>query len=177
MKHQITIRTAQATDASLINELANKIWWQAYPTIISEQQIHFMLQEMYRPDFLSAKIKEGVPFYIAELDGQACGFISALPKENHSVIYRIEKIYIQKESQGLGIGKKLINYIEEIVKNKGFTTLELNVNRNNPAKYFYQKEGFKIVEEVDIPYHHFILNDYIMQKTIQVKKSRFLILS
>lgn len=164
--NRINIRTAVPTDALLISELANKIWWQAYSTILSEEQIHFMLKEMYGPAFLTAKIKDGVPFYIAEMDGQACGFISALAKDNESEIYRIEKLYVLVEVQGLGIGKKLINDIAEIAKSEGFATLELNVNRNNPARHFYEKEGFKIIEEVDIPYHHFTLNDYIMHKNI-----------
>ena len=47
-----------------------------------------------------------------------------------------------------------------------FSTLELNVNRNNPAKDFYAKNGFKIVEEIDIPLDKFWLNDYVMTKNI-----------
>lgn len=166
MKNEITIRTALATDASLISELADKIWWQAYPSIISEEQIRFMLKEMYNANLLISQINEYATFYIAETDGQACGFISALPKEKQDKIYRIEKIYLLKEIRGLGIGKKLLNHVEEIARNRGFSILELNVNRNNPATKFYQKEGFKIVKEIDIPYHHFTLNDYVMQKRI-----------
>src|SRR5690554_2616780 len=145
MKYQITIRTALATDAILISELANKIWWQAYASILSEEQIRFMLQEMYCPILLTAQISQRVPSYIADAGGQACGFISAIPKEKQDNIYRIEKLYILKETQGLGIGKKLIGHIENIARNRGFSTLELNVNRNNPAKFFYEKAGFKIV--------------------------------
>lgn len=166
MKYEITIRPALVADAQLISDLANKIWWQAYASIISEDQIRFMLQEMYNPELLTHQINKRVPFYLAEADGQAYGFISALPREKQDKIYRIEKLYILKEMQGLGIGKKLISYIEEIARNKGFTTLELNVNRNNPAKHFYEKEGFKIIKKIDIPYHHCTLNDYLMQKSI-----------
>lgn len=164
--NKVNIRTALATDASLISDLANKIWWQAYESILSEEQILFMLKDMYDPAVLSSQISNGVLFDIVEYANKAYGFISTMPKEKHSGIYRIEKIYILKEAQGLGIGKKLINHVEEIAREKGFTTLELNVNRNNPAIGFYEKEGFKIVKEVNIPYHHFILNDYIMQKSI-----------
>jgi ribosomal protein S18 acetylase RimI-like enzyme len=164
--NKVNIRTGLSSDALLIGELANKIWWQAYPSIISEEQIRFMLKEMYNPALLISQINEYAPFYIAETDDQACGFISALPKEKQDKIYRIEKIYLLKEIRGQGIGKKLINHVEEIARNRGFSILELNVNRNNPATKFYQKEGFKIVKEIDIPYHHFTLNDYVMQKRI-----------
>ncbi len=164
--NKVNIRTALATEAMLISDLANEIWWQAYSSILSEEQISFMLKEIYDPALLTRQIKEGDLFHIAESDNKACGFISAMPKEKQSEIYRIEKLYILKEAQGLGIGKKLIGNIEEIARNKGFSALELNVNRNNPASKFYEKVGFKIVKEVDIPYHHFTLNDYIMLKSI-----------
>lgn len=164
--NNVNIRTALATDALLISDLAIKIWWQAYPSILSEEQISFMLKEMYNPALLRHQINEGVPFHIAELNTNASGFISAMPKENQRQIFRIEKLYILKEAQGIGLGKKLILHVQELAKNNGFTTLELNVNRNNPALKFYDKEGFRIVKEVDIPYHQFLLNDYVMQKSI-----------
>lgn len=166
MKYEINIRAALAADAQLISKLANKIWWLAYFPILTEEQIRFMLKEMYDQAVLSSQINNGTLFNIVESDNKACGFISAMPKENPSKIYRIEKLYLLKEVQGLGIGKKLISHIEGIARNRGFSILELNVNRSNPAKHFYEKEGFKIVKEIDIPYHHFTLNDYIMQKSI-----------
>ena len=68
--------------------------------------------------------------------------------------------------QGNGSGKKLITHISELAKSKGGKILELNVNRGNTAHHFYRKIGFDIHQTVDIPYHHFILNDYVMRKNL-----------
>jgi GNAT superfamily N-acetyltransferase len=68
--------------------------------------------------------------------------------------------------QGRGTGKELINYISASAKKLGGNTLELNVNRGNNAQNFYLKSGFSIFQTVDIPYHQFVLNDYVMRKTI-----------
>lgn len=47
------------------------------------------------------------------------------------------------------------------------TVLELNVNRQNKARIFYEKFGFVIVEEKDIPIGNgYFMNDYVMQKVI-----------
>jgi ribosomal protein S18 acetylase RimI-like enzyme len=166
MKNSILFRAAIAADAKLISNLANTIWWHAYTPILSEEQIRFMLKEIYNPETISAQINAGIHFTIAEKNKNAIGFTSFKPKENESSIYRIEKLYLLPETHGMGIGKKLLKHVEEIAKKKAFTTLELNVNRNNPALEFYKKEGFTIIKEVDIPYYHFVLNDYIMQKSI-----------
>ena len=45
--------------------------------------------------------------------------------------------------------------------------MELNVNRYNQAILFYQVQGFKIKEAVDISIGNgFFMNDYIMSKTL-----------
>jgi ribosomal protein S18 acetylase RimI-like enzyme len=41
----------------------------------------------------------------------------------------------------------------------------LNVNRYNPAKDFYEKLGFKIILEEDIPIGQYWMNDYVMRLT------------
>jgi ribosomal protein S18 acetylase RimI-like enzyme len=41
--------------------------------------------------------------------------------------------------------------------------LDLNVNRNNQAKHFYEKIGFNVIREEDIPIGPYWMNDYVMR--------------
>jgi ribosomal protein S18 acetylase RimI-like enzyme len=71
------------------------------------------------------------------------------------------------EEQGKGTGKALMQFAEQHVLSLGKTRLSLNVNRNNiKAKQFYERQGFHIIAEVDIPYRSYLLNDYIMEKVL-----------
>jgi len=81
-------------------------------------------------------------------------------------ILKIHKIYILPSEQGKGTGKNLIKHLTSLAKDLNVEILELNVNRANPALNFYEKQGFKISATVDIPYHQFVLNDYIMRKVV-----------
>lgn len=162
----ITLRPCIPTDAGLISEIAHKSWWHTYRPFLSKEQICFMLTELYEPSLLSQNIDRGIDFLMAEINKQAVGFISFIPKANSSRIYRIEKLYLVEEAQGIGVGKALIKEVMQYAREQRFNILELNVNRYNPAVSFYEKQGFKVVEEVDIPYHQFVLNDYVMQKNI-----------
>lgn len=67
------------------------------------------------------------------------------------------------EQQGKGIGVQLLSYIKKDTADRGGKSLELNVNRNNPAVEFYKKAGFNISVEMDIPYFGYSLNDYVME--------------
>ena len=53
------------------------------------------------------------------------------------------------------------------MKAKGATVLQLNVNRHNTAKSFYEKLGFAVIKEEDIDIGSgYFMNDYIMEKRL-----------
>jgi GNAT superfamily N-acetyltransferase len=71
------------------------------------------------------------------------------------------------EHHGEGLGKFLINEVVNKVREAGGKTLELNVNRANDAKVFYERMGFTIKKTVDIAIGNgFFMNDYVMEMVI-----------
>ena len=56
--------------------------------------------------------------------------------------------------------------VEKKKKKNKLLYVELNVNRKNPAMYFYKKMGFELLEKTDIAYGKFWLNDYVLRKSI-----------
>jgi diamine N-acetyltransferase len=158
------IRVATVTDIPSITKLAEEIWWPTYTEVISNEQIAFMLQEMYSAEALKHQMENGHHFLVLEVDGEDKGFASYSLQENKT--YKLQKLYLHPDQQGKGAGKFLITEVEEKVKSHSGEVLILNVNRGNKAKIFYEKMGYQILEELDIPYHHFVLNDYIMGKNL-----------
>lgn len=158
------IRKATEEDITAITELAEKIWWPTYRNIISEEQISFMLKDMYSEESLKKQLVSGVDFILAEKENLAVAFagFSLIEPE----VYKLHKLYVLPSEQGNGTGKNLIEYIADWAREQGGKILELNVNRGNSASEFYKKVGFEIYRIVDISYHHFILNDYIMRKDL-----------
>ena len=86
-----------------------------------------------------------------------------IPEEQ---VFKLQKLYVLPAEQGKGMGKVLIAEVAKLAKALGGKILELNVNRKNPAFSFYQKLGFEVYLEVDIPYHRFVLNDYLMRQDL-----------
>ena len=159
----IEILKARLEDAKLIQELAYAIWYPTYASILSKKQIDFMLEHIYAIDSLQSSMLGSSCFYLLYEEGNAVGFMGVDPKADR---LRIEKIYLLPRTQGKGFGKLLIDFAGDLAKEMGFDELELNVNRGNNAYLFYLKQGFQVVEEVDIPYYEFILNDYVMRKSL-----------
>ena len=160
------IRIATEIDIPLISELAEKTWWPSYSQIISDEQISFMLQDMYSTESLLEQMKSGIEFLMAERENIGIGFAAYSLVDSDNQVYKLHKLYVLPSEQGLGTGKKLIDQVADSAKLKGGKTLELNVNRGNPAQHFYKKTGFDIYQTADINYHHFVLNDYVMRKEL-----------
>lgn len=160
------IRKATDSDIQAISELAEKIWWPSYRNIISDEQISFMLNDMYSSESLREQMNSGIEFLIVERDKLPLAFAGFSETDTKNQVFKLHKLYVLPTEQGNGTGRKLIAQVSSLAKAKGGKILELNVNRGNPAHHFYRKIGFDIYQTVDISYHHFILNDYIMRKDL-----------
>lgn len=160
------IRQASEHDITAINELAEKIWWPSYRNIISDEQISFMLNDMYSAESLKEQMNSGIEFLLVERENLPVAFAGYSLTDPENQVYKLHKLYVLPTEQGRGTGKNLIAQVSSLAKTKGGEILELNVNRGNPAHHFYKKIGFDIYQTVDINYHHFVLNDYVMRKKL-----------
>jgi GNAT superfamily N-acetyltransferase len=80
---------------------------------------------------------------------------------------RLHKLYLLPESHGKGLGKLLLDKVEYLAQKNQSNTISLNVNRFNKAYFFYQKMGFKILEEEDLEIgNSYLMEDYKMEKKL-----------
>jgi diamine N-acetyltransferase len=164
----LSITKATAADIPLIRQLTFAIWPQTYASIISKEQIDFMLEQMYNPATLQKQIEEGCTFIIVYDDKEPVAFASFNETEPltepRGQLWKLNKIYILQSQQGKGTGKFIINYIVDEIKASGAKALQLQVNRDNKAKNFYEKIGFKIIKIADFDIGNgYFMNDYVME--------------
>lgn len=165
----IIIKNAGKTEIEIIHTLAHHIWNISYKEIIPPQQLVYMLDMMYNAESLQYQIEDQKhTFIIVYQDDKPVGFAAFFPKHKISkTIFRLDKLYVLPDLHKKGLGKKLLDHIISIIKLHGASILELNVNRNNKAVAFYEKLGFKITSEVDVPIGKgYFMNDYVMQKSL-----------
>jgi ribosomal protein S18 acetylase RimI-like enzyme len=161
-----SIQQATIKDIPLIRELTFQVWPQTYAAIISKDQVAYMLDIMYSEAALQKQItNEGCQFIIVYENNNPAGF--AAYSEIEPAIYKLHKIYILPSQQGKGTGKLMIDYIISDIIQKGATALQLQVNRHNKAKGFYEKLGFTVLKEVDFDIGNgYFMNDYVMEKKL-----------
>ncbi len=162
----INIRLANENDFTTIEQLAREIWPDAYGSILTPQQLAYMLDLIYSNAALRDQLlKQHHTFLLVEQDGKPVGFASYATVAPG--ISKLHKIYVHQSTQGQGIGKLLIDYIIAQLQPQAVHTLRLNVNRYNKARFFYEKLGFEITkeEDIDIGSGYFMI-DYVMEKQL-----------
>lgn len=165
----ITIVTATAKDYQTIRDIAHETWPIAYGEILAKAQLDYMLGAFYNDEAIKdSVVNNGHHFILAKEGEQTLGFASYEHNYNQKPQTKIHKIYVLPQTQGKGIGKILIDFIENVAKENHSIALSLNVNRFNKALYFYQKLGFEIVDEIDIELDHgYLMEDFVMEKPIK----------
>lgn len=165
---EVIFRTATCDDIELINKLAWEIFPETYKSILTKEQNDYMMDMMYSYANLKKQMTElGHTYCIAYLGQQPVGYASVRPQEKD--IFHLEKIYVHPNFQNHKIGRKLFLHAIELIKqmHPEKCIMELNVNRNNKARGFYEHMGMKIVRQGDFPIGNgYYMNDYIMQMEI-----------
>ncbi len=162
------IREATVADIPLIAKIARETWPVTYEHILSETQISFMLAQMYSFETLAQNFESGQQFLIAqsnEIVTEPLGF-AAFENNYRRNRSHLHKLYILPHLQAKGVGKQLMFKVLEDSKDFGDLGISLNVNRRNKARFFYETFGFEIVEEVNIPIGDFLMEDYVMLKSL-----------
>lgn len=160
-----SIRKATTADIPLIRELSFQVWPQTYAGILSPDQVTYMLEMMYSESSLQQQITGGARFIIVYEDDNAVGFASY--QEIEPSVFKLHKLYVLPAQQGKGTGRFIIDYITDTIKEQNAAALQLQVNRGNRARYFYEKLGFRIIKEIDLDIGNgYVMDDYIMEKKI-----------
>ena len=164
MTPSLSFRFADLDDVNTIGFLAQQIWPVTYGDILAPHQLEYMLQLFYSPASLRKQMTEDKQRFLMVEEGEdPIGFASWSPTEEPGV-YKLHKLYVQTGSQGQGRGKAILHFIFDDIRARGARTLRLNVNRYNKARQFYEKMGFSVVREEDVPIgSDYYMNDYVME--------------
>jgi GNAT superfamily N-acetyltransferase len=148
------IRRAQLDELPILENLARQIWPDTYAQIISQEQINFMLDWMYSFPILKQQQEEGHEFYIIATEGTDIGFMALEwihdAQQSGSVQLKINKLYVLHAFQGKGIGRQLMEHMEETARNKGCK--ETILHAREIALPFYEKLGYRSIERMLICY-------------------------
>ena len=160
----IIFEKASEKEVALIQYLAERSWRSAYREILSAEQIDYMLAEMYSESELINQLQTlEYQYYIIIFEGNAVGFMG-FELHYEPLTTKLHRIYLLKESTGSGYGKGALDFLKQFASQSDDRRIILTVNKRNPAKFFYENQGFKVYDEAvfDIG-NHYVMDDFLME--------------
>ena len=158
-------------DIPTLIKLARGIWYAHYPSIITVEQIEYMLGQRYTPDVIRAQLASDTVWWDKLLvDGEMVAF-AAYELGDDPFAMKLDKLYVREDLHGLGYGSLLMRHVEEQARKRSCTRLYLQVNKNNRrAIEAYLKNGFTVREAAKFDIGGgFYMDDYVMSKDIKRK--------
>ena len=171
MKEDYSIRFATENDCEELSKLKHDVWNETYRGIYPDEKIDNFDYEANKNTFIKIVNNLKIALYVVEHNGKLVGYM------DYGTPYRpfqdfkqeIGLLYLLKECQGAGLGKKLFNTAYNKIKEKGYKEFFISCNKYNyPAHKFYEKMGGKIIhidednEDKSIPQVKFLyrIDDY-----------------
>ena len=163
------IRKATVEDSKELAIVKRKAWESTYRGIYPDEKLDNYNFEEQGSKFNNLISNENITFYVVEFENKIIGYMSCGQPMRAFKHYEQEigLLYILKEYQGQGIGRRLFSIAYDNIKNNGYKEFFISCNKYNlNAQKYYEAMGGKIVwtdednEDKSIPqikYHYDIL--------------------
>ena len=154
----IIIRNATIDDIERIADIKIEGWQTAYRGIIDDN----FLNNMDRKTEIEKRkknIENGVNIIVAELNNKIVGFCLYRNYNNYPGKFQkeadceISSLYVTSKLKRNGIGRKLMQYVIDLLKKEGKKQMILGcLKENYPSRAFYEKMGGKILSYDEIEF-------------------------
>lgn len=163
------ISLKRITDDNQIRKLAlvaNEVWHEFFPCILSDEQIDYMVEKFQSYDAMKKQMKDGYEYFFIMAGEKICGYMGIHEETDDNKMF-LSKLYLLKENRGKGYAGKTLKKLFDMTKERGLNMVWLTVNKYNEHTIkVYEHMGFaKARTQVADIGNGFVMDDYIMEKT------------
>jgi len=160
---------------SAVAALAREIWYEYYVPLIGRAQVDYMVDKFQSAQAMQAQIDRGYEYFLVQIQDETgkwsdTGYCAI--EEQPGRLMFLSKFYLHHAARGSGTGRRCMEFIEELARRRGLSSLWLTVNKGNPAVQAYQRLGFRIAADLVMDIGGgFVMDDYRMEKALEVPNS------
>ncbi len=149
------------SELSLLQEISKNTFEETFADFNTKEDMTHYFEHNLSLDQLALELQApGSSFYFIYVEEELSGYM----KLNISETFEIERIYILKKFQGIGVGKTLMKFAFDQSKSLSFNSLWLGVwEHNTKAISFYKSLGFISYGEHDFLLGSDLQRDILMR--------------
>ncbi len=158
------VEVSTSEQVKTVAKMADEIWHEWFPSIISIGQIDYMLEKFQSEQAISEQLaNDGYRYFIIMNGGEYIGYTAVRPESDGRLF--LSKIYIKKDFRGKGFGRAVFEFLKDFSRKNGYSAIWLTVNKHNDDSIaVYKKCGFRVIGEgvTDIG-GGYVMDDYFFQ--------------
>lgn len=151
---------------SHVAALAEEIWTEHYASILSAEQIHYMVDRFQSAESITKQLADQhYRYYLIITKNKTAGYMGIQPQEGRLFL---SKLYLRKSARGRGYARRLLAFLIGFCSGADLSSIWLTVNRRNTDSIaVYERLGFvKTREEAADIGGGYVMDDYIMEKYV-----------
>lgn len=141
------VRTASARDLPAISQLLGTVWHQTYDGIYGAERVSEITASWHAVSALERQLKAPSSEFLVADDGKTISGM-AYARQDAASVCKIHQLYVLEKFQGKGVGKLLLDEIEESFFDVREFSLEVD-EKNDAAIGFYEYCGFKLTGKTE----------------------------
>jgi GNAT superfamily N-acetyltransferase len=160
--------------AAQLAEFGRQTFHDTYAAQNTPEDMAQYLAEHFGPEQQLAELLDpDTVFFVAQMQQQLVGYaklyvgssLGAEPGADLRTRAELQRLYVQEDWQGTGLGAALLRRCFEEARQRGCRSLVLSVwDKNEKAQEFYRRKGFKQIGETEYRVGQDVQNDFILRK-------------
>lgn len=155
-----------SSDIKELAAIADEIWHQHFPSILTNEQIDYMVEMFQSEKALNEQIKNGYEYYFMNVDGKNQGYFGIQPQSDGTLF--LSKLYLRASQRKKGFARKAFEFMKNLCNQRNYTSIWLTVNKQNSDTIaVYDRFGMKIIRnQVSDIGNGFVMDDYVYEYKI-----------
>lgn len=163
-----------AATAAQLAEFGRQTFHDTYAAQNTPEDMAMYVAEHFGPEQQWAELQDtNTFFFLALMQQQLVGYaklslgsaLGAEPGADLSKRAELQRLYVQEDWQGTGLGAALLRCCLEEARRRGCRTVVLGVwEKNTAAQEFYRRKGFKQIGETTFRLGRDVQHDFILRK-------------
>lgn len=158
VSQNLCLQQITSSDSENLYNLMQEIYPLAYEHFWEDKGEWYINSQYSKENIFKELSEENTDYYFVIYEGEIIGNFRIIWNRKLEGLFednqvKLHRVYLHQKTHGKGIGKKLLFWLEEIAKQKGYQVIWLDAMDEQPQAFqFYKNLGFKYHSHTYLPY-------------------------
>ncbi|MCG1035098.1 GNAT family N-acetyltransferase [Polaribacter sargassicola] len=158
LSDNLQLKSILSSESSTLFKLMEEVYPLAYSHFWKDKGVWYVNSQYSKENILKELSVKNADYYFIVFNNEIVGNFRIIWDEKLEGIsekkqVKLHRIYLHKKTQGNGIGKKILLWLENKSKEKGYKIIWLDAMDEQPQAFnFYKKQGYKYHSHTFLPF-------------------------